>query len=70
MTNFSKRLIELRKLNGYSQLTISESTKISIRYYQDLEYSKKEPTLSKLIALADFFNVSLDYLVGRSDNLN
>ena len=35
--------------------------------YQFYEYGKNEPTASVLIALADFFDVSLDYLVGRSD---
>jgi transcriptional regulator with XRE-family HTH domain len=29
---------------------------------------EREPPIAKLVALADYFDVSLDYLVGRSDN--
>lgn len=35
--------------------------------YQFYEYGKSEPKINVLIALADYFDVSLDYLVGRSD---
>lgn len=35
--------------------------------YQYYEYGRSEPTASVLISLADFLDVSLDYLVGRSD---
>jgi len=41
---------------------------VTSRHYQDIEYGKINiPTLT-LIALADYFDVSLDYLVGRSDD--
>ena len=36
--------------------------------YQRYEYGTREPAYQKLLALADFFNVSLDYLVGRTNN--
>lgn len=36
--------------------------------YQRYEYGTREPAYQKLIALADFFDVSLDYLTGRSDD--
>ena len=36
--------------------------------YQFYEYGRSEPTAHILIALADFFDVSLDYLCGRSDD--
>lgn len=67
MSNFNIRLKELRQCDNLSQNAVATKTCISYRYYQDLEYGKKEPTMSKLIALADFFNVSIDYLVGRTD---
>ena len=35
--------------------------------YQFYEYGRSEPTAHILIALADFYDVSLDYLCGRSD---
>lgn len=40
-------------------------TKRSLQYY---ESGDREPKLDKLIEIADYFDVSLDYLVGRSDN--
>ena len=40
------------------------------RNYQDYEAGKVDPPTSKLIALADYFDVSIDYLVGRTDNPN
>ena len=36
--------------------------------YQRYEYGDRSPAFEQLIALADYFDVSLDYLVGRSDD--
>lgn len=58
----------LRKLKGIPQSQIASAVGISTTQYQNYEYGKSEPTASVLIALADFFDVSLDYLVGRSDD--
>ena len=41
---------------------------LSLRAYQYYERGQREPTASVLIALADYFDVSIDYLVGRTDN--
>lgn len=65
---FQKRLKELRNENGASQVTIAKALGITDRGYRKYEAGDSEPTLSVLIALADYFDVSLDYLVGRSDN--
>ena len=68
MLKFSQRLKELRKKNKLKQTDMSNFLNITVRHYQDIEYGKINiPTLT-LIALADYFNVSLDYLVGRSDD--
>jgi len=40
---------------------------MSMLGYQRYEYGTREPAHKNLIALADYFDVSLDYLVGRSD---
>lgn len=40
---------------------------ISLRALKYYSSGEREPSMSTLIALADFFNVSIDYLVGRSD---
>jgi len=68
MTIFSERLKELRLSKNTRQSDIAEAIGITPRAYQYYEASTKEPTLSKLTALADYFNVSLDYLAGRTDN--
>lgn len=67
MELFSLRLKELRKLKKVKQQDVAMRLNITVRHYQDIEYGKIDLPTSKLITLADYFNVSLDYLVGRSD---
>lgn len=66
--SFQDRLIDLRKSKKLTQKEIAETIGISVLGYQRYEYGTREPAFHVLIALADYFNVSLDYLVGRSDN--
>ena len=66
--SFQERLIELRKAKGLTQRQVWEGVGMSPLGYQHYEYGKREPAYQKLLALADFYNVSIDYLVGRSDN--
>lgn len=68
MSVFSDHLVELKAVHNVRQQDIADAIGISLRGYQYYEKDSKEPTMSKLIALADFFNVSIDYLVGRTDN--
>lgn len=65
---FSERLVELRKSRGLTQRQVYEGVSMSMLGYQRYEYGTREPSFQKLIALADFYDVSLDYLVGRSDD--
>lgn len=65
---FPSRLKELRKLRNVSQVRAGEIAGITSKQIQRYEAGESEPTLSVLLALADYFNVSLDYLVGRSDD--
>lgn len=65
---FQNRLKELRTSKGASQLAIATVLGITDRGYRKYESGTSEPTLSILVALADYFDVSLDYLVGRSDD--
>jgi len=51
-----------------TQKQMSAICNIRERSYQNYEGGDRIPRLDDLIALADFFDVSLDYLVGRSDN--
>ena len=65
---FSERLLDLRKARGLTQQQVWEGVKLSPMGYRRYEWGTREPAYQKLLALADFFNVSIDYLVGRTDN--
>ncbi len=64
---FCKRLKALRQENKINQTDLGKEIGISLKQIQRYESNDSEPTLSVLLHLADFFDVSLDYLVGRSD---
>ena len=68
METFAERLKQLRKRKALTQTKIAEFLGCTVQHYQRIEYGKINlPTLD-LIALANYFDVSIDYLVGRSDN--
>lgn len=64
----AEALKRIRKIKAVSQAQCASAAGISTTQYQNYEYGKSEPTAGVLIALADYFDVSLDYLVGRTDN--
>ena len=68
MPSFPDRLKEIRKSKGITQKAVAEFLKIKETSYQHYEYGKREPNHETTIKLADYFNVSTDYLLGRSDN--
>ena len=66
--DFSEIVRELRKEKGLTQKALSESvscTERSIRYY---EAGERRPDLDILIKMAQYFDVSLDYLAGLSED--
>ena len=67
-TKFVERLEALRIEKSISQKAVAEYLGIPERAYQLYEYDKREPSQDDLIKLADYFDVSTDYLLGRSDN--
>jgi len=67
MEPFKDHLRSIRLTRNYTQLQVAQAIGITERNYQYYEAGKREPSMSNLIALADFFDVTLDYLVGRSD---
>ena len=67
MEILSERLLELRKSSGLTRQAVAEAVHIVVRTYQRYENSEREPTASVLVALADFYGVSIDYLTGRTD---
>jgi len=67
MVSFAERLKMLRIEKSITQKAIAEYLGIQETSYQHYEYGKRTPNQETTIKLADYFNVSLDYLVGRSD---
>ncbi len=63
----AERLRELRSYRNLTQKDVYTAIGVSPIVYQRYEYGNS-PSFEKLIALADYFDVSLDYLVGRSDD--
>lgn len=61
------RIRALREDLDLRQIDVSHATGIDQKTLSNYETGKTQPDMYALIRLADFFNVSLDYLVGRSD---
>jgi len=70
MPTFPERLKELRKTRNITQAKVAEAIGCVEQYYQKIEYGKIKPKYDKIEQLADFFDVSTDYLLGRTDNPN
>lgn len=64
------RLRELRQEKKLSQADVAEFLQISRQAYNFYETGKREPDNETLQKLASFFNVSTDYLLGRTDERN
>lgn len=67
MGAFGARVKELRKERNMRQVDMAELLKCTDRHYQRMEYGDINVPSLTLIKLADYFNVSTDYLLGRSD---
>ncbi len=66
--NLSERLTQLKEERNILQKDIADGCNIPLRTYQRYEKGERDVPSLTLMALADFFGVSLDYLVGRTDN--
>ena len=65
---FSERLKALRAGKGIRQSELAALIGVRNTAVSMMESGSRSPSVEVLIALADYFNVSLDYLVGRSDD--
>lgn len=68
--NFGERLKQLRIEKNLTQKQLAAKTGTSERGLQNYEMGIRNPAYDVLIALADYFDVSLDFLTGRNDNPN
>lgn len=62
------RLKELRKKKGISQLRLAIELNTTQNTISRYETGEREPGIDELIKIADFFHVSVDYLIGRTEN--
>ena len=64
---FGKRLQQLRERKRISRRVLSELCGLNHEAVRRYEREEAEPTLHSLVAIAEFFDVSVDYLLGRSE---
>lgn len=62
------RLKELRKKKGLSQLRLATELNTTQNTISRYETGEREPGIDELIKIADYFNISVDYLIGRTEN--
>ena len=67
MPTFADRLREMRAITGETQKQIADILSIAERNYRRYEAGEVDPTASNACKLADHYDVSVDYLLGRRD---
>jgi len=67
MSTFHERLRSLRESRNIPVSAMLELLQMTRRNYQRYEKGEVDPPSSKLVVLANYFGVSTDYLLGRSD---
>ena len=68
MFNFGEHLKALRQSRNITQKQLAEAIGSSERGIQHYELNERKPKYEIIIALSDYFEVSTDYLLGRSDD--
>ena len=67
-TVVADKIKQLRLASGLSQKAAGEACSMSEQMWQQYEYGTRTPGFDKLVAIADLFNVSLDFLAGRTND--
>lgn len=67
MNGFPKRLRELREQHHMSRLVLAQLCGLSKNMIAMYERGEKSPSVDSLLQLADFFKVSVDYLLDRKN---
>ena len=62
------RIKELRKAKNITQLKMAMDLNMSQNTISRYENGEREPGLKELVQIADYFDVSVDYLLGRTEN--
>ncbi len=66
---FGERLRTLRKQKGVTQTVVADLLGITQTQLAAIELGKTTTSLTRLCLLCDYFNVSADYLLGRTDQM-
>jgi transcriptional regulator with XRE-family HTH domain len=67
MESFTEKLIQLRKDSGLSQAKLAKQLGIPQQTVNKYEHEQVVMTIQKLVDFANFYNVSIDWLLGRSN---
>lgn len=62
------RLRELRNQANKTQMEVAQYLGVSRQCYNNYELNNREPNKDTLLKLAEYFDVSVDYLLGKEDN--
>lgn len=68
--DFAQRLRELRTKKGYSQSELAHKLNVAKSTVSMLEVGSRKPSMDMMQLIADFFNVDLDYLLGKEIGSN
>lgn len=68
--SFGKRLNQLRRKSGYTAQNMADMLGIGIRSYRAYESDDREPGFENLVKIADYLDVSTDYLLERDEFLS
>ena len=64
----NNNLKKLRKSHGYTQISVQMKTGIEQALLSKFETGERIPPTETLLKLADFYNVSIDYILCRTEN--
>ena len=65
-TIFGKNIKKLRKMKGYTQEQLADVLNTTRSCISNYELGNRQPDSETVTAMADFFDVSIDFLMGRS----
>lgn len=67
-STLAQRLRECRKERKITQRDVATYADITEKAYQNYELATRKPRIEILVKIADVYHVSVDYLLGRTDN--
>lgn len=68
--NYGERLRILREKNDLTQSKVAEYLKTTQSYYAQYERNQRQMPFDRVIELAIFYDVSIDYIAGLTDDIN